>query len=57
MYRSKTFTPTFTNDALYRRSLPSFNLSLTYRINQKDKPQSRRPQGGGGGNNDGGFGF
>jgi outer membrane receptor protein involved in Fe transport len=57
MYRSETFTPTFTNDALYRRSLPSFNLSLTYRINQKDKPQSRRPQGGGGGNNDGGFGF
>jgi outer membrane receptor protein involved in Fe transport len=57
MYRSKTFTPTFTNDALYRRSLPSFNLSLTYRINQKDKPQNRRPQGGGGGNNDGGFGF
>jgi len=57
MYRSKTFTPTFTNDVLYRRSLPSFNLSLTYRINQKDKPQSRRPQGGGGGNNDGGFGF
>jgi outer membrane receptor protein involved in Fe transport len=57
MYRSETFTPTFTNDALYRRSLPSFNLSLTYRINQKDKPQNRRPQGGGGGNNDGGFGF
>jgi len=57
MYRSETFTPTFTNDALYRRSLPSFNLSLTYRINQKDKPQSRGPQGGGGGNNDGGFGF
>jgi outer membrane receptor protein involved in Fe transport len=57
MYRSETFTPTFTNDALYRRSLPSFNLSLTYRINQKDKPQSRRPQGGGGVNNDGGFGF
>ena len=57
MYRSKTFTPTFTNDALYRRSLPSFNLSLTYRINQNDKPQSRRPQGSGAGNNDGGFGF
>ena len=57
MYRSKTFTPTFTNDALYRRSLPSFNLSLTYRINQNDKPQSRKPQGSGAGNNDGGFGF
>ncbi len=57
MYRSKTFTPTFTNDALYRRSLPSFNLSLTYRINQKDKPQSRRPQSVGGIGNDGGFGL
>ena len=57
MYRSKTFTPTFTNDALYRRSLPSFNLSFTYRINQNDKPQSRKPQGSGAGNNDGGFGF
>lgn len=57
MFRSQTFTPTFTNDVVFRRSLPSFNLSLTYRINQKDKPQSRRPQGGGGSNNDGGFGF
>jgi outer membrane receptor protein involved in Fe transport len=57
MYRSETFTPTFTNDALYRRSLPSFNLSLTYRINQNDKPQSRKPQGSGASNNDGGFGF
>jgi outer membrane receptor protein involved in Fe transport len=57
MYRSRTFTPTFNNDVVFRRSLPSFNLSLTYRINQKDKSQSRRPQGGGAANNDGGFGF
>jgi outer membrane receptor protein involved in Fe transport len=57
MYRSRTFTPTFNNDVVFRRSLPSFNLSLTYRINQKEKSQSRRPQGGGAANNDGGFGF
>lgn len=47
-FRSNTFTPTFKNNALYRRSLPSVNLSLTYRINQKDKPQGRRSSQGGG---------
>jgi outer membrane receptor protein involved in Fe transport len=57
MYRSRTFTPSFNNDVVFRKSLPSFNLSLTYRINQKDKSQSRRPQVGGAANNDGGFGF
>lgn len=57
MYRSRTFTPNFNNDVVFRRSLPSFNLSLTYRINQKEKSQSRRPQGGGAANNDGGLGF
>ena len=29
MYRSETFTPAFRNNVLYRRSLPSFNLSLS----------------------------
>jgi len=51
MFRSETYTPTFNNDVLYRRSLPSFNFSLTYRINQKNKPQrgsQRRGDGGGG---------
>ena len=56
MFRSETFTPTFTNEVIFRRSLPSFNLSLTYRINQKDKPQGRRSQSNGS-SNEGGFGF
>lgn len=57
MFRSKTFTPTFTNSVVFRRSLPTFNLSLTYRINQKNTPQKRRPQGGDNGGDGGGFGF
>ena len=29
MYQSHTFTPTFKNDVVFRRSLPSFNFSMT----------------------------
>ena len=54
MFRSETYTPTFNNDVLYRRSLPSFNLSLTYRINQKNKSQRGSQSRGDGG---GGFDF
>lgn len=52
MYQSETSTPTFNSYTIYRRGFPSFNLSLTYRINQKDKPkrssQVRRANDGGG---------
>ena len=44
MYRSETFTPTFRNNVLFRRSLPSFNLSVTYRINQKANQQKHPDQ-------------
>ena len=56
MYRSETFTPAFRNNVLYRRSLPSFNLSLTYRINQKANQQRKKSQNGDG-VNDGGYGM
>ncbi len=56
MYRSETFTPTFRNKVLFRRSLPSFNLSLTYRINQKTN-QQRKGSKNSAGTNDGGFGM
>ena len=51
-YESETFTPTFVNIGEYRRSLPSFNLSLTYRINQRDNETRRRSQSGNGGGSD-----
>lgn len=56
MYRSQTFTPTFRNNVLYRRSLPSFNLSLTYRINQNANQKLKRSQNSDG-INDGGYGM
>jgi hypothetical protein len=56
MFQSETFTPTFNSSGVYRRSMPSFNLSFTYRINQKDNQQRRRSRGGN--NGDGSdFGF
>lgn len=57
MYQSHTFTPTFQNDVVFRRSLPSFNLSMTYRVNQNTKQQRRRSSGNRGSNDEGGFGF
>ena len=56
MYRSETFTPTFRNNVLFRRSLPSFNLSVTYRINQKTNQQIKGNQIRGGAN-EGSFGI
>tara|TARA_B100001173_G_scaffold307098_1_gene315082 strand:+ start:6893 stop:9373 length:2481 start_codon:yes stop_codon:yes gene_type:complete len=50
MFQFETFTPTFNNSGLFRRSLPSFNLSFTYRINQKNKQQKSRSQGRSSGN-------
>jgi hypothetical protein len=57
MYQSHTFTPTFQNDVVFRRSLPSFNLSVTYRVNEKANQQKRRSSGNRGSNDEGGFGF
>ena len=57
MFQSHTFTPTFQNDVVFRRSLPSFNLSMTYRVNQKENAQRRRSPQNGGGGNEGDFGF
>ncbi len=57
MFESETFTPTFYNSGVYRRSLPSFNLSLTYRINQKENNRRQRSQNTDGGGNEGGFDF
>jgi hypothetical protein len=57
MYQSHTFTPTFQNDVVFRRSLPSFNLSMTYRVNEKANQQKRRSSGNRGSNDEGGFGF
>ena len=56
MFQSETFTPTFKSFSIYRRSLPSFNLSFTYRVNQKDNQQKRRSRGESGGD-DGGLDF
>jgi hypothetical protein len=57
MFQTENFTPTFKSSGVYRRSLPSFNLSLTYRVNQKENQQRRRNSQSGGGGNDGDFGF
>ena len=57
MFQTENFTPTFKSSGVYRRSLPSFNLSLTYRVNQKENQQRRRNSQSGGGSNDGDFGF
>ena len=56
-YESENFTPSFINIGEYRRSLPSFNLSLTYRVNQRDNDTKRRSQSGNGDGGDGDFGF
>ena len=57
MYQSHTFTPTFKNDVVFRRSLPSFNFSMTYRVNQKANQQRQRSSGNRGSNDGDGFGF
>jgi outer membrane receptor protein involved in Fe transport len=56
MFQSETFTPTFNSSGVYRRSMPSFNLSFTYRINQRDNQQRRRSTGGNSGDGSD-FGF
>ena len=48
--KSETFTPTFTGISEFQWRERSFNLSFTYRFNQKKKRQSQR------GGNDGGEG-
>jgi len=57
MYQSHTFTPTFKNDVVFRRSLPSFNLSMTYRVNQKANQKRQTSSSNRGSNDGGGFGF
>ena len=56
MFQSETYTPTFKSSGIYRRRLPSFNLSFTYRVNQKANQQNRRSRGESGGD-DGGLDF
>lgn len=55
--RLQTLTNTLENEVELRRSLPSFNLSMTYRINEKKNQERKRSSANRGGNGDGGFDF